>query len=233
MEKMDKHLTNHPTEGVMSLVLLLRDQGYEIGPKRIRRLMRKMGRETIFRRRNLTKLGIREYIKPYLLKGLNVTRANQVWCTDITYIPMQKGFMYLTAYIDVFSRKIVGWGLSNTMTVDWCLEVLREAIGRYGCPEILNSDQGSQYTSVKWQECLDSYEIRISMDGKGRALDNVWIERFWKSVKYDYVYLNPASDGLDLWKGIESYMMHYNRRVHQTTRKAPERLFEQSLKEAA
>ncbi len=122
---MDKHLIKHPTEGVVSMVDLLKDMGYPVGPKRIRRLFKLMGHQTIYRRKNLTKGALKEFIKPYLLRGLKITHANQVWCTDITYIPMAKGFMYMTAFIDVYSRKIVGWGISNSMSKQWCLSVLK------------------------------------------------------------------------------------------------------------
>jgi len=128
MEMMDKHLTHHPTEGVLSLVLFFIARNYPVGPKRIRRLLKIMGRQTIYRRKNLTKQGMKEFIKPYLLNGLDITHVNQVWCTDITYIPMRHGFMYLTAIIDVYSRKIVGWGISNSLAAKWCKEVLEDAI---------------------------------------------------------------------------------------------------------
>ena len=233
MHQMDRHLTNHPTEGVNSLVFYFLSLGILVGPKRMRRLLKVMGRETIYRRKNLTKLGIKDYIKPYLLKDLKVTRANQVWCTDITYLPMKQGFLYLTAFIDVYSRKIVGWGLSNTMSKEWCLEVLEDAISRYGTPEIINSDQGSQYTSAEWQLYLEKQGIRSSMDGKGRALDNVWIERFWKSLKYDHVYLNPMDNGLDLWKSLQGYMKYYNSKIHHTLKKSPDKMYDASKPIAA
>lgn len=188
MAIMDKHLTDHPTEGVESMVYYLRDFDFKVNRKRIRRLLKVMGRETIYRRKNLTKLGLREYIKPYLLRGLNITHANQVWCTDITYIPMKQGFMYLTAIIDVYSRKILAWGLSNSMDAQWCLNVLQEAIDQYGMPD---SDQGSQYTSALWIHYLERNQVKISMDGKGRATDNTWIERFWKSPKKRLCILEP------------------------------------------
>ncbi len=137
-----------------------------------------------------------------MLKNLNVIRTNLIWCSDITFCPMKYGSLYLTAYIDVYSRKIVGWGLSNTLTVDWCLLVLKRAIPQHECPEIINSDQGSQYTSSMWQSFMEQNGIQISMDGKGRALDNIWIERFCKSIKYDHIYLNPADDGRALKAGI-------------------------------
>lgn len=173
---MDKHLLVHPTEEVVSMVDWLKEKGYPVGPKRIRRLFKLMGHQTLYRRKNLTKGALREFIKPYLLMGLKITHANQVWCTDITYIPMAKGFLYITAFIDVYSRKIVGWGIRNSMSNKWCLEVLKDAIERHGKPEIVKSDQGSHYTSPKWINYLEDYQIKVSMDGKGRATDNAWIE---------------------------------------------------------
>jgi putative transposase len=233
MHIMDKHLLKHPTEGVLSMVDMLKDMGYPVGPKRIRRLFKLMGRQTIYRRKNLTKMALREFIKPYLLRGLQITHANQVWCTDITYIPMAKGFMYMTAYIDVYSRKIVGWGISNSMSKQWCLEVLKDAISKYGKPEIINSDQGSQYTSSAWTNYLEKEGIRISMDGKGRATDNVWIERFWKSLKYDYIYLNPCDNGLELFEGVLNHIEYYNQKNHQTIKKSPNQSYHESINKKA
>ena len=192
-----------------------------------------MGRETIYRRKNLTKAGLREFIKPYLLRGLKITRANQVWCTDITYIPMAKGFMYLTAVIDVFSRKIMGWGISNSLDARWCKQVLEEAITRHGKPEIVNSDQGSQYTSALWTQFLGKQDILISMDGKGRATDNIWIERFWKSIKYNYIYLNPCDNGMELLEGISDYMNYYNTKTHHTTQQSPADRYKKSIAKIA
>ena len=233
MNIMDRHLTKHPTEGVKSMVFLLMAMGFIVGPKRIRRLFRIMGRNTIYRRKNLTKSGMKEFIKPYLLRNLKITHANQVWCTDITYIPMRKGFMYMTAIIDVYSRKIVGWGISNTMSSQWCKNVLEEAIAVHGKPEIVNSDQGSQYTSALWTQYLEQQGISISMDGKGRALDNVWIERFWKSLKYDYIYLNPVDDGFELYGGVQNHIDYYHQKVHHTTLQTPQERYEESMKKAA
>lgn len=233
MEVMDKHLTLHPTEGVQSLVHLFQSRNYCVGPKRMRRLLRLMGRQTIYRRKNLTKAGLKQYIRPYLLKGLSIIRPNQVWCTDITYIPMRNGFMYMTAIIDVYSRKIMGWSISNSMSAQWCLDVLRDAIACNGKPEIVNSDQGCQYTSACWTQYLDNQEIQISMDGKGRALDNVWIERFWKSLKYDYIYLNPAEDGLELLEGVQNHIGYYHNKIHHTTRKTPNEKYIEYSKKAA
>ena len=229
----DKHLMEHPAEGVLSMVNLLHQQGYQTNPKRIRRLFRMMGRQAIYRRKNLTKLGQAAYIKPYLLRGLKIERPGQVWCTDISYIPMQKGFMYLTAVLDVYSRKIVGWGLSNSMDAEWCLDVLKEAIMRHGKPEIVNSDQGSQYTSALWTTYLSEQGIKVSMDGKGRANDNTWIERFWKTIKYNYIYLNPAGDGLELLYGVDKFIKYYHGRIHQTTKQTPNERYQSALKVAA
>ena len=233
MNILDKHLTLHPTEGVESMVLLLREMGYPIGPKRIRRMFRLMCRETIYRRKNLTKLGMKKFIKPYLLRRLRITRPNQVWCTDITYIPMKQGFMYLTAIIDVYSRKILGWSISNSLDAQWCLQMLEETIKVHGKPEIINSDQGSQYTSAAWTQYLEKEEIQISMDGKGRALDNVWIERFWKSIKYDYIFLNPADDGFELYEGVQNHIAYYNNKTHHTTQQSPNNRYQEITKKAA
>jgi putative transposase len=184
--------------------------GFLVNHKRVRRLMRKMGLMAIYPKRNLSKLGLIKYIRPYLLKGLVIDRPNQVWAIDITYIPMQKGFMFLTAIIDLYSRYVVAWNISNTLDAECSLSVLKNAISMHGKPEIVNSDQGSQFTSAIWTEYLDENGIKISMDGKGRALDNIFIERLWRSVKYDYVYLNPAADGNELFHGLREYFDYYN-----------------------
>jgi putative transposase len=233
MHLMDRHLVVHPTEGVISMVDMLRDLGYPVGPKRIRRLFKLMGYQTLYRRKNLTKTALKEFIKPYLLRGLKITHANQVWCTDITYIPMARGFMYMTAFIDIFSRKIVGWGISNCMSKQWCLSVLNDAIARHGKPEIINSDQGPQYTSFAWTNYLEKENIRISMDGKGRATDNIWIERFWKSLKYDYIYLNPCDNGLELFEGVLNHIEYYNQKKHQTIKKTPNESYHESITKKA
>lgn len=233
MNLMDKHLLLHPTEGVVSMVDWLKEKGYPVGPKRIRRLFKLMGHQTLYRRKNLTKGAQREFIKPYLLRGLKITHANQVWCTDITYIPMAKGFLYMTAFIDVYSRKIMGWGISNSMSKIWCLEVLKDAIQRHGRPEIINSDQGSQYTSPAWINFLEGEEIKVSMDGKGRATDNVWIERFWKTLKYNHIYLNPCDTGLELFEGVQRYIRYYHQKKHQTIQMSPNAAYEQSMTKQA
>ena len=230
---MDPHLLKHPTEGVETMVDMLKEMGYPVGPKRIRRLFKLMGHQTIYRRKNLTKNALREFIKPYLLRGLAITHANQVWCTDITYIPMAKGFMYMTAIMDVYSRKIVGWSISNSMTKQWVLNVLKDAIEHYGRPEILNSDQGSQYTSAAWTNFLEREGIRISMDGKGRATDNAWIERFWRTLKENYIYLNPADDGLELFEGVQGHLAYYHQKKHRSLGTSPEKRYQESINKKA
>lgn len=229
MTLMDKHLTTHPTEGVLSMVDWLQNKGYPVGPKRIRRLFKLMGHETIYRRKNLTKGTLRAFIKPYLLRGLAITHANQVWCTDITYIPMDKGFMYMTAIMDVNSRKIMAWGISNSMSKQWCLDVLESAIAKNGKPEIINSDQGSQCTSPSWINYLEDRGIKVSMDGKGRATDNAWIERYWKNIKYNHIYLNPCDTGLELYEGVRDYIDYYHQKKHQGIGMTPNAAYQQSI----
>lgn len=233
MQIMDKHLLYHPTEGVCSMVYYLRDFGFIVNPKRIRRLFKVMNHHTLYRKRNLSKLGKREYIKPYLLRGLKIDKPNQVWCTDITYIPMRNGFMYMTAIMDVYSRKILSWGISNSMDATWCKGILQDAIDTYGTPEIINSDQGSQYTSALWTQFCQKMDIKISMDGKGRATDNAWIERFWKSLKNDYIYLNPSDDGIQLYQGVRRHIDYYHNKTHHTTKQKPEILYQQTVQKVA
>ena len=233
MHIMDKHSTVHPTEGVESMADLLRDLGYPIGPKRVRRMFRLMGRQTLYRRRNLTKSGLRQFIKPYLLRGLKIIRPNQVWCTDITYVPMKNGFMYLTAIIDVYSRKILGWSISNSLDTSWCMTMLEETIKIHGLPEILHSDQGTQYRSARWTHYLRKPGIKISMDRKVRALDNIRIGRFWKSIKNDYICLNPAEDGFKLNKGVQNHIACYKNKIQTTTRQKPNIHYQETIQKAA
>jgi putative transposase len=223
MRKMDEEYLEHPTKGVLGMVDFIKTFGILIGPKRIRRLLRKMGVMAIYPRRNLSKLGFAKYIHSYKLRGLEITHSNHVWCIDITYIPMEHGFLYLTAIIDVYSRYIVGWSLSNTLGAECSLKVLKQAVAEHGKPEILNSDQGSQFTSPIWIEYLEGQGITISMDGRGRALDNIYIERFWRTLKQEYIYIWPAEDGNALIKGLNEYLNYYNnQRTHQSLdRKTP------------
>jgi len=149
-----------------------------------------------------------------------VNRPNHVWLIDITYIPMIKGFMYLTALMDVYSRKILSWAFINSQDSAWCKLVVQQVIEKYGKPEIVNSDQGSLYTSALWVEFLQKKVVQISMDGKGRALDNIWIERFWKNGKYDYVYINPCDDGFEVDEGLQNHIEYYNQKTHHTTKQS-------------
>ncbi len=227
MELLDKEHLEHPTHGVLQLQDYLFSMGFLVNHKRVRRLMRVMRIVANYPQKNLSKLGQAAYIHPYLLRGLCIERPNQVWAIDITYIAMRKGFMYLTAIIDVHSRYIVGWGLHNTLQAENVKEVLENAIVKYGKPQIVNSDQGSQFTCPLWIETLNKHSIRISMDGKRRAIDNIYIERFWRTIKRDYVYLNPCENGLELYKGINWFMKYYNTiKTHQgIDRQTPESIY--------
>ena len=215
MRLMDAHILEEPTAGVLTMQSMLRDKGCAAGYERVRRLMRKACIRAIYPRRHLTVLGQAKYVHPYLLRELEINRPWQVWAVDITYVPMQRGFMYLTAIIDVYSRYIVGWGLSNTLAAEASLGVIRQAVAEHGAPQILNSDQGSQFTCAEYVNYLKDQGIAISMDGKGRALDNVYIERFWRTIKYQHIFLNPAADGRQLFQGIEQWLHRYHHRDHQ------------------
>jgi putative transposase len=189
MRRMDElHLT-YPFAGSRMLQGFLNREGFEIGRLHVRSLMRRMGIEAIYRRPNTSKPGHGHKIYPYLLRNLVVDRPNQVWAMDITYIPMARGFVYLAAVVDWFSRKILSWRLSITLETDFCIEAVEEAIHRYGRPEIFNTDQGSQFTSIAFTDLLIKHDIRISMDGKGSWRDNVFVERLWRTIKYEEVYL--------------------------------------------
>jgi putative transposase len=216
MEMMDIHALDHPTKGVLQMQDYLSDEGLIVNAKRIRRLLRLMGLVAIYPKRNLSKLGKAEYIHPYLLRDYTVTRANEVWAIDISYVRMKKGFMYLTAVIDLYSRYIVGWQLSNSLEAKTQTNLIKELILEKGKPYIINSDQGSQYTSEEWVSFLNDNEIQISMDGKGRATDNAFVERFFRTIKQEYIYLYPADLVYELREGIESYVKYYNtNRSHQ------------------
>ena len=211
MKHIDRYFLIHPYYGVERMTDYLNmDLGYRVNEKRVRRLYKLMNLKTIYARPSTTKRDPEKYIYPYLLRNLEVSEPNQVWQTDITYIPMFRGFMYKAAIIDVYSRKIVGWSISNSMTTKWCVELLEDTILKHGKPEIHNSDQGSQYTSELYIQTLKKHEVKISMDGKGRALDNVYIERYWRSLKQEKIYLNPPNGGLDLYQKVKEYVHFYN-----------------------
>jgi len=216
MRLIDMQYTQTPFYGWPRMTAYLRNQGYEINHKRVQRLMGLMGLQAIYPKKRTTIPAEGHKIYPYLLRNLPIRRPNQVWSTDITYIPMQRGFMYLAAVIDWYSRYVLAWQLSNTMDGLFCLDVLEQALA-LGQPDIFNTDQGAQFTAPAFTTRLEAAEIRISMDSRGRALDNVFVERLWRSVKYEHVYLHDYVTGLELEKGLERYFMFYNtERPHQS-----------------
>lgn len=228
------HLTD-PSAGTRRLSKYLRRAtGRKIGRKRVRCLMRLMGIEAIYPRKRTTIPGGPSGIFPYRLRGLPITRPNQVWCADITYVPMRRGYMYLFAIIDWYSRNIIDWELSTTLDVGFCLRCLKRALMHSGSPEIVNTDQGCQFTSAEWITCLQDSDVTISMDGKGRWIDNVMIERFWRSIKYEDIYLKSYENPRELATGIKSYVFRYNTlRPHSAIfDKTPEEAYEKANRKA-
>ena len=227
MKLIDKHNLEHPYKGVLQMQDSLASQGYNYNEKRIRRLMRKMCIEAIYPKVNISRLGKAKYVCPYLLRALEIVHPNQVWAIDISYIPMKNGFMYLTVVIDWYSRCIVGWQLSNTLEAETQTDLVKALVGKYGKPEIINSDQGSQYTCHNWIDTMKELNIKISMDGKGRATDNAILERSFRTIKREYIYLNPESKVDELRKGLNQYINYYNnKRTHQgINRKIPIHLY--------
>ena len=217
MRRIDELHLMFPFAGARMLRDLLRQESIVANRKRIRRLMIKMGIEALYRRPNTSKKQPGSMIYPYLLRDLPISASNQVWAADITYIPMQHGFVYLVAVVDWFSRKVLSWRLSNTLTADFCVDAVREAIARHGRPEIFNTDQGSQFTSAEFTDVLKEHGIRISMDCKGCWRDNIFVERLWRSVKYEEVYLHAYDSIAQAKMGLARYFAFYNgRRPHQT-----------------
>lgn len=221
MRIIDEQYLRTPFYGVPRMTEFIKEQyGYTVNKKRIARLYKLMDIEAIGPKPNTSKSNKKEYKYPYLLKNLPIIAVNQVWAADITFIYMPGGFMYLFAIIDLYSRYIVHWDLSNSMTSQWCIKVIQEAIMMNGKPEIFNTDQGTQFTSEHYVEYLQSERIRISMDGKGRAIDNIFIERFWRTIKYEYVYIKLPNGGLELFHGLDEYIRFYNyERQHNSLKK--------------
>jgi len=216
MRRIDELHLEYPFYGSRRMAVVLRDDGWVVNRKRTQRLMRLMGLETIYPRPNTSQPHPDHRVYPYLLRGLIIDRPNQVWCADITYIPMAKGFVYLVAVMDWFSRRVLAWRLSITMETDFCVDALREAMDRHGRPEIFNTDQGVQFTSAAFLDELSSQGVRISMDGKGRFLDNIFIERLWRSLKYEEVYLKAYGSVAEARQGIGGWLEYYNeKRPHQ------------------
>lgn len=217
MRRMDELHLDFPFAGSRMLRDLLRNEGQPVGRKRVRRLMRQMGIEALYRKPNTSRRHAAHPIYPYLLRNLHIERPNHVWATDITYIPMRRGFVYLVAIVDWYSRRVLAWRLSNTLTTDFCIEALEEAITRYGTPEIFNTDQGSQFTSAEFTGVLKAHNIRISMDGKGCWRDNVFVERLWRTIKYEEVYLKAYDSVSQAKASLGQFIAFYNsRRPHQT-----------------
>jgi putative transposase len=215
MRLIDAQFLEAPWYGARQMARHLRREGYVVGRKRIRRLMAKMGLAPIYQRPRTTVPNPEHRVFPYLLRELVIERANQVWCADITYLPMRRGFLYMVAVMDWATRKVLAWRVSNTMEVEFCLDVLEEALARFGRPEIFNTDQGSQFTSPRFTGLLQQAGVRISMDGRGRWMDNVFIERLWRSLKYECVYLHAFETGSEVRTGLSKWIGYYNaRRPH-------------------
>lgn len=213
MKELDKLYLEDPTRGTRRMCNELRKLGFKIGRAHTRMLMQRMRLKTIYCRPKTTCIDPVAYKYPYLLRNLEITRINQVWAMDITYIPMQKGYQYLIAIMDLKSRCILGWSLSNTMDTDWVLRTIRKAVDKYGPPEIINTDQGSQFTSEAYITYIKSLKCtQISMDGKSRAIDNVYIERFWRTLKYEKIYLVQPTNGHEVERACQEFITYYNER---------------------
>ena len=217
MRQIDSLYTEDPSRGTRRISKALSGKGYKIGRYKVRTMMRLMRIKTVYCKPRTTVSDPAKYKYPYLLRNLPILRANHVWAIDISYIPVNKGYMYLFAIIDLYSRYIVGWSLSNTMTAEWVVKAIKAAIEKNGSPEIINSDQGSQFTSDEYIDYLKGTGIKISMDGKGRATDNAFIERFFRTLKYDKIYLEIPEDGLALHNCCDEFICYYNnRREHSS-----------------
>lgn len=231
MRRIDELHLQFPFAGSRMLRGLLAAEGSKIGRRHVTTLMRRMGIEAIYRRPNTSKPGPSHRIYPYLLRGLTIDHANQVWAIDITYIPMARGFVYLAAVMDWFARRILAWRLSNTMEVSFCIDAVEDALAKYGCPQIFNSDQGSQFTSVEFTRMLINNGIQISMDGKGAWRDNVFVERFWRTIKYEEVYLHAYDTVDEARQSISGYLDFYNARRPHTAldQRTPDQAYFNSL----
>jgi putative transposase len=235
MRLIDELYLLHPFYGSRQMTRVLRREGLTINRKRVRRLMRLMGLEALCPKPNLSRANAAHPIYPYLLRDLEVTRPNQVWATDITYVPIQGGFIYLCAVIDWFSRRVLAWELSNTLDADFCVWAVARAIAEHGVPEIFNTDQGCQFTSVEFTKPLLDLGVKLSMDGKGRALDNVFVERLWRSLKYEEIYLKSYTSMIDAHRQLDWYFHLYNeRRPHSSLDdRTPDEAYRQPLPIAA
>jgi putative transposase len=231
MALIDRHYLARPYYGSRRMAAWLATQGHLVNRKRVQRLMRLMGLVAIYQRPNTSKAAAAHKIYPYLLGGIAIERVNQVWCSDVTYIPMAKGFLYLVVVMDWVSRAVLAWRLSNTLGADFCVEALEEALSGYGRPEIFNTDQGSQFTSDDFTGTLKDHGITISMDGKGRCMDNIFVERLWRSLKYEEVYLNAYTSVAEAKAGIGAWLNFYNEeRQHQSLGyRTPRQIYDEGL----
>jgi putative transposase len=231
MRRIDELHLELPFAGSRMLRDMLNAEGHDVGRRHVATLMKRMGIEAIYRKKSTSRADRSHRVYPYLLRKLNIDRPNQVWAADITYIPMAHGFVYLIAVIDWYTRKVLSWRLSNTLTTDFCAEALEEALANYGTPEIFNTDQGCQFTSLEFTSILKQHGIAISMDGKGRWRDNVFVERLWKSVKYEEVYLHAYETVSAARSGLARYFQFYNtRRPHSALdRRTPDAVYFESL----
>jgi putative transposase len=212
MREIDETYLAHPFFGSRQMTRWLQRQGHAVNRKRVRRLMQLMGLEAIYQKPNLSRANALHRVYPYLLRNLRVDRPNQVWAMDITYVPIQGGFIYLCVVLDWYSRCVLAWSLSNTLDASFCVAAVQEALDRYGPPEIFNTDQGCQFTSTEFTGLLLAHGIKLSMDGKGRCLDNVFVERLWRSVKYEEIYLKSYSSLVDAERQLKAYFRFYNER---------------------
>ena len=227
MQQIDRCHLKYPFYGSRRIRDWLEDQGFGVNRKRVQRLMRTMGLVALYPKRNLSLANQAHRVYPYLLRNMIIDRPNQVWATDITFIPMARGFVYLVAIMDWYSRKVLAWRVSNTLDASFCVDALEDALEQYGTPEIFNTDQGSQFTSEAFTDVLKHHEIRISMDGKGRWLDNVFVERLWRSVKYEEVYLKAYTNVQAAKRSLGRYFEFYNteRRHQALDRQTPDSVY--------
>ena len=233
MKEIDRLYMEHPWMGSRTISTMLTKLKYPVGRDRVRRLMLIMRIESLAPKPGTSKRQPRHPVYPYLLRGMTIDKPNQVWATDITYIPMQKGFMYLIAVMDWATRKVLSWRLSNTLDTRFCVEALKEALFKYGAPEIFNTDQGCQFTSEAFTSVLKTWNVKISMDGKGRFRDNIFIERLWRTLKYERIYLNTYESGTELFKELTKWFIHYNdERPHTALdKRTPDEVYFQELEE--
>ncbi|WP_087721113.1 IS3 family transposase, partial [Salinicola salarius] len=236
MRLIDEEHLRTPVYGSRRMTIYLNRLGHPVNRKRVQRLMRQMGLQAVYPRPRTSRPGEGHRIYPYLLRGRVINRPNQVWAADVTYLPMARGFMYLVVIMDWHSRRVLAWRISNTLDTDFCVDALEDALARHGSPEVFNTDQGCQFTSKAFTDVLEAHEVRISMDGKGCYQDNIFVERLWRSVKYECVYLKAFENGAHLREDLKRYFAWYNRdRPHQgLDDETPDEVyFDQPLTQAA